>query len=122
MGGAIAGGGGAATATGVGAAPGIPARVGGVTLALNGLDNAQAGLRTVISGEFQHTLTAEAAGGIAEAAGANPETARPSATAPTWRAGSSGPASPSGRGSAAAPACGRAPRPGPRKRSSGRRG
>ena len=72
---ALAGVGGAATGTGVGAAPGIPAMIGGGALAVNGADNAQTGLRTLISGEFHHTGLSEAAGASARALGASDKTA-----------------------------------------------
>jgi hypothetical protein len=71
----LAGVGGAATGTGVGAAPGVPTMLAGGALAANGLDNAQAGLRTAWTGEFHHTLTAEAAGASARALGASGDTA-----------------------------------------------
>lgn len=75
FGGGLAGLGGVASATGVGAAPGVPAMVGGSLLFANGLDNAQAGLRTAVTGRFQDTLAAEAAGGLAQVAGASPDQA-----------------------------------------------
>lgn len=67
-------GGGAASATGVGAAPGVPAMVGGSLLWVNGWDNAYTGLQTAWTGEFQHNLTSKAAGAAATAMGASPQT------------------------------------------------
>jgi len=72
---ALAGAGGAASATGVGAAPGIPAMIGGAALGVNGADNAIAGVRTAITGEFHHTLVSQAAGAGAHALGADDKTA-----------------------------------------------
>lgn len=74
LGAGLVGGGGAASATGVGAAPGIPAMVGGAALWVNGWDNAVTGMRTAWTGEFQHNLMSEAIGGTAGALGASPET------------------------------------------------
>jgi filamentous hemagglutinin len=71
----LAGVGGAATATGAGAVPGIPTMVGGGLLAANGADNAVTGLRTVVTGEFHHTLISQAAGATAHALGASDRTA-----------------------------------------------
>ena len=71
----IATGGAVSTATGVGAAPGIPAMVGGGLLAVNGADNAVAGLRTVWTGQATHTLASQAAGATAHALGASDQTA-----------------------------------------------
>jgi hypothetical protein len=76
----LAGVGGGATATGVGAAPGIPTMLAGGALAANGLDNAQAGLRTAITGEAHHTLLADGAGASARALGASNGTAETVAT------------------------------------------
>ena len=70
----LAGVGGAATATGVGAAPGIPTLIAAGALAVNALDNAQAGLRTVVTGQAQHTLASEAAGAGARSLGASEQT------------------------------------------------
>lgn len=74
-GGALATGGAAATPTGVGTAPGIGAMALGGALWVNGWDNAWTGLQTAWTGEFQHTMTAQAAGAAAEALGADPATA-----------------------------------------------
>jgi hypothetical protein len=71
----LAGVGGAATGTGVGAAPGIPAMVGGTALAFNGADNAQTGLRTLLSGEFHHTALSTAVGAGARSLGASEQSA-----------------------------------------------
>lgn len=71
---ALAGVGSVATATGVGAPPGTLAVAGGTALAVNAVDNAWAGLKTAVTGEFQHTVTAQAAGGIAHASGASDST------------------------------------------------
>jgi hypothetical protein len=72
---ALAGLGGGATATGVGAAPGVPAMLAGGALALNGADNFQAGLRTAITGEAHHTLLADGTGAGARALGVSNGTA-----------------------------------------------
>ncbi|WFR97542.1 DUF4150 domain-containing protein [Rhizobium tumorigenes] len=72
---ALATGGGAASATGVGAAPGIPAMAGGALLVGNAVDNGQANLKTLWTGEFQQTNLQKIAGSAARAAGASPETA-----------------------------------------------
>ncbi len=74
-GGALAGVGGAASGTGVGAAPGVPAMIGGTALAVNGADNAQTGLRTLVTGQFHHTAVSEGAGAAARALGASDQTA-----------------------------------------------
>ncbi len=63
-----------ASATGVGAVPGVPAMIGGGALALNGADNAVAGLRTAFTGQFHHTLGSQAAGHAALALGASDRT------------------------------------------------
>ena len=75
LGAGMAGVGGLATPTGIGTAPGVGAMVLGGALAVNGADNFLTGLRTAWTGEFQHTLTANAAGAAAELAGASPGTA-----------------------------------------------
>lgn len=72
----LAGVGGAASATGVGAAPGIPAMIGGGLLAVNGYDNFQAGLRQLWTGEATPTAIAQASGSAATALGASPEMAQ----------------------------------------------
>ncbi len=72
---AVAGLGTGATATGIGAAPGIPAVVGGSALALNGVDNAAAGLQTALTGQFHHTVISQAAGDASRALGASSEAA-----------------------------------------------
>jgi hypothetical protein len=48
---------------------------GGAALAANGLDNALAGARTALTGQFHHTLTSQAAGATAQALGASGKTA-----------------------------------------------
>jgi hypothetical protein len=73
---AVLGVGAASTATGVGAAPGIPATIGGGALVVNGVDNAAAGLQTAWTGEFHHTLISQAAGAGAQALGASDQTAQ----------------------------------------------
>ncbi len=72
----LAGVGGAASTTGIGAAPGVPAMIGGAALAVNGYDNFQAGLRQLWSGESTPTMIAQASGEVASALGASPETAQ----------------------------------------------
>ncbi|MGV2112114.1 PAAR-like domain-containing protein [Agrobacterium salinitolerans] len=73
---ALAGVGGAATGTGVGAAPGIPAMIGGGLLVANGYDNFQAGLRQAWTGEATSTAIASASGDVARLAGASEQTAQ----------------------------------------------
>ncbi len=72
---AVAGIGGVATATGAGAAPGVPAIIGGGALMANALDNGVAGVRTAWTGDFHHTLTSQAAGTGVRALGASDQTA-----------------------------------------------
>ena len=73
---ALAGVGGAATGTGVGAAPGIPAMIGGGLLVANGYDNFQAGLRQAWTGESTPTMIAGGSGDLARFAGASEQTAQ----------------------------------------------
>ncbi|WP_313592393.1 PAAR-like domain-containing protein [Agrobacterium cavarae] len=73
---ALAGVGGAATGTGVGAAPGVPAMIGGGLLVANGYDNFQAGLRQAWTGESTPTAIAGASGDLARFAGASEQTAQ----------------------------------------------
>ncbi|WP_442185890.1 DUF4150 domain-containing protein [Rhizobium leguminosarum] len=70
----LAGVGTGASATGVGAVPGVPAMIAGGALAVNGYDNFSTGLRQLWTGEQQNTAIAQAAGQIAGAMGASPET------------------------------------------------
>ncbi len=70
----LAGVGGAASATGVGAAPGVPAMIGGAALVVNGYDNFSTGLKQLWTGETQTTVIAQAAGQVAGAMGASPQT------------------------------------------------
>lgn len=74
LGAGVVTGGGAASATGIGAVPGVPAMIGGAALWVNGWDNAITGMRTAWTGDFQHNLMSEAVGGAAGALGANPDT------------------------------------------------
>lgn len=74
VGAGMVGAGGAATPTGVGTAPGLGAIAVGGALWVNGWDNAWTGLQTAWHGEFQHNLASQAAGGIASAMGASPQT------------------------------------------------
>ncbi|MBL8561901.1 MAG: DUF4150 domain-containing protein [Gemmobacter sp.] len=74
LGAGMVGVGGAATPTGVGTAPGLGAIAVGGALWVNGWDNAWTGLQTAWHGEFQHNLASQAAGGIASAMGASPQT------------------------------------------------
>ncbi|TCQ99298.1 PAAR-like domain-containing protein [Neorhizobium sp. JUb45] len=73
---ALAGVGGVATGTGVGAAPGVPAMIGGGLLVVNGADNFQAGLRQAWTGESTATAIASASGDVARLAGASEQTAQ----------------------------------------------
>ncbi len=73
---ALAGVGGAATGTGVGAAPGVPAMIGGGLLVANGYDNFQAGLRQAWTGESTPTIIASGSGDLARFAGASEQTAQ----------------------------------------------
>lgn len=73
---ALAGVGGAATGTGVGAAPGVPAMIGGGLLVANGYDNFQAGLRQAWTGESTPTAIASASGDLARFAGASEQAAQ----------------------------------------------
>lgn len=68
---------GGAACTGATAGVGSPVCVGGATLVVaNGADNAQAGLRTLVTGEFTHTIAGDFGGVIAEDVfDATPETA-----------------------------------------------
>lgn len=72
----LAGVGGAASTTGIGAVPGVPAMVGGGLLIGSGYDNFSTGLSQLWTGEGQTTAVQRAAGGVAQALGASPETAQ----------------------------------------------
>lgn len=72
---ALVAGGTVADGTGVGAVIGVPAQLLGGAMVLNGADNAQAGVRTTVSGHITNTVIAEGTGAAAHALGVSQATA-----------------------------------------------